>query len=111
MDFATAEQIGAMIEEIVAAAAPSAKGRAMYGGRVFEMEAGNPKTLFAGFFVYDGHASLEFSHGARFEDPAGHLEGKGKHRRHVKLRTAEDVEAKDVAGFMAQAVRLATEPA
>jgi hypothetical protein len=93
-----------MVEEVVTAAAPSAAGRTMYGGRVYEMDPGNPKTLFAGYFVYANHASLEFSHGATFSDSDGHLEGQGKHRRHVKLRTPEDVQAKDVAGFIAQAV-------
>lgn len=51
--------------------------------------------------------SFEFSHGAGFADLHEHLEGKGKARRHVKLRDVGDIAGKDVAGFLAQAVAVA----
>jgi hypothetical protein len=59
--------------------------------------------LLGGVFAYKGHVSVAFSHGAGFQDPGGCLKGKGKARRHVKLRALGDREAKDVAGFLRQA--------
>src|SRR5712691_601134 len=41
---------------------------------------------------YTSHVNLMFSRGASLPDPAGLLEGTGKLARHVKLRTAEDLQ-------------------
>lgn len=71
-----------------------------YGGLVF-LKAG---VLIGGIFAYKNHISIEFGEGATFSDPSGVLEGGGKHRRHLKIRTAEDVDNKDCAYFIAQAV-------
>lgn len=49
------------------------------------------------------HVSLEFSKGAFFDDPVGQLEGTGKHRRHLKLRTVGDVDAKGTKALLKQA--------
>jgi hypothetical protein len=57
-----------------------------------------------GLFTYKDHKSLEFSEGVAFDDPAGHLEGKGKRRRHLKLYSVEDVTAKDAGFFLKQAL-------
>lgn len=94
------------LEAVVAEVAPELSARAMYGGIMLERDAGVAATAVGGYFAYAAHMSFEFSHGARLDDPAGHLEGKGKARRHVKLRSVDDVAAKDVAGFLAQAVAL-----
>jgi len=82
---------------------PDASSRFMYGGTVFEKEAGNSKTRVAGYFVYENHLSLEFSWGVTFSDPEGHLEGRGLNRRHLKLRQLDDVENKRVDFFIEQA--------
>ena len=71
-----------------------------YGGLVFM----SGKDLVGGIFVYRNHLSIEFSVGAGFADPDGFLEGKGKHRRHLKIRAMEDIEAKKVATYVAQTV-------
>ncbi|BDA64128.1 DUF1801 domain-containing protein [Actinomyces capricornis] len=73
-----------------------------YGGILFA--APEP---FCGIFVYKQHVSVEFSHGAEIVDPHGLLEGKGKGRRHLKLRTLEDVENKYLTDYL----RLAQEAA
>ncbi len=106
MDGTTQAAIFDVLEEMVADVAPELHGRSMYGGQMLEREAGVAATSVGGYFGYKAHVSFEFSHGARLSDPAGHLEGKGKARRHVKLRSVEDVGGKDVAGFLAQAVAL-----
>src|SRR5262245_53500681 len=38
------------------------------------------------------YVNLEFIDGTMLPDPAGRLEGKGKHLRHVKIRTVTDVD-------------------
>ncbi len=93
------EQIDAIIEEVC----PGAGRRSMYGGIVFESEAGNPKTLVCGHFVYKNHVSLEFSNGYKLRDPNGVLEGKGKYRRHIKLTRRDDVDDKSVRSMIEQA--------
>ena len=57
-----------------------------------------------GIFAYKGHVSLEFSEGASFEDLSGHLEGKGKNRRHLKFVSASEVAGKEAMGFLKQAL-------
>jgi len=74
-----------------------------YGGTVFMGDADVPASLMGGVFASANHVSVEFFEGATFDDPQSHLEGKGKARRHVKLRSLGDIGAKDVAGFLAQA--------
>ncbi|MGR3713917.1 MAG: DUF1801 domain-containing protein [Shimia sp.] len=98
-----AAEIVDALEQMIAEVSPELHGRGMYGGQVLEREAGVAATLVGGYFVYKTHVSFEFSHGAGFADPHGLLEGKGKARRHVKLRDVADIAGKDVAGFLAQA--------
>lgn len=71
-----------------------------YGGLIFERD----NQLIGGVFIYKNHASLEFSEGARFEDPHTVLEGKGKYRRHIKLVSTGDVEEKHCADYIKQAL-------
>ncbi len=104
MDETVKAEILDHLAALVADVAPALQARAMYGGIMLEREAGVAATAVGGYFAYQAHVSFEFSHGARLIDPAGLLEGKGKARRHVKLRALGDVAAKDVAGFLTQAV-------
>lgn len=106
MDKSVEAEIVDVLEAVSAEVAPELSARAMYGGIMLEREVGVAVTAVGGYFAYAAHMSFEFSHGARLDDPAGHLEGKGKARRHLKLRSVDDVAAKDVAGFLAQAVAL-----
>lgn len=97
-----------LVEAVIALAkaqAPTAVLMPKYGGTVFVTDPDLPESegLVGGVFAYTGHVSVEFSHGAGFQDPGGCLEGKGKARRHVKLHALGDIEAKDVAGFLRQA--------
>lgn len=75
-----------------------------YGGILFA--APEP---FCGIFVYKQHVSVEFSHGAEIVDPHGLLEGQGKGRRHLKLRTLEDVENKYLTDYLRLAQEAAAE--
>jgi hypothetical protein len=76
---------------------PKVKERIMYGGIIFSLDDD-----FGGVFVYKNHISFEFSYGYKFKDPDKQLEGKGKYRRHLKIRSGDDIEIKKVAFFVKQ---------
>jgi hypothetical protein len=76
-----------------------AEEKIMYGGIVFFLDG----EMFGGIFSYKNHVSLEFSNGSKMNDPDNHLEGKGKFRRHLKIRTREDIAAKQAAFYIKQA--------
>ena len=92
------EAIRLLIEDI----APDARYAPKYGGDVILPDP-DSNDFIGGIFAYTEHVSLEFSHGASFRDPDGHLEGKGKGRRHLKFREHGDVEAKNTRIFLEQA--------
>lgn len=60
---------------------------------------------FGGLFVSKNHVSFEFGDGSKMKDPDNFLEGTGKFRRHLKLKSSNDVKDKDVSFFVAQVVR------
>lgn len=86
------------VRQTVRDVAPDATESVMYGGIMFA--AG---TAFCGVFAYTGHVSLEFGKGYLLDDPLKVLEGSGKLRRHIKLRSAAELADKRVRGYVAQA--------
>ncbi len=100
---AMAEDLTREIDSIIADICPSAGRRTMYGGIVFEKEAGIPKTMVCGHFVYKNHVSLEFARGYELDDPDHVLEGNGKYRRHIKLRAQTDLAEKSVRQMIMRA--------
>lgn len=102
-----AEQITRELDEMIEDICPDVGRRPMYGGIVFEKEAGTHSTMVCGHFVYKQHVSLEFSRGAELDDPNGVLEGKGKYRRHIKLVDPADIRDKSVSAYIDQAFSLA----
>ena len=77
-------------------ACPGLTEAVKYGGIVFLKNGG----LIGGVFAYKEHVSVEFSQGSSFPDPDSMLEGKGKYRRHIKLHDLDDIEARNLAGFI-----------
>lgn len=77
---------------------PDAKERVMYGGIMF-----SGREDWGGIFASKNHVSFEFSQGFSFDDPQNLLEGTGKFRRHLKLKTLDDIAGKNVAFFVGQA--------
>ena len=67
-----------------------------YGGILFQ----KGETILGGIFNYKEHISIEFSSGSGFNDPNNILEGNGKFRRHIKIRTIEDIKSKQVNNFI-----------
>ena len=43
--------------------------------------------------AFKDHVNLGFARGAELPDPAGRLEGTGKGMRHVKIRSAKEIDA------------------
>lgn len=104
MDDATKTQITDAIVEVLLDVCPDFSSVSMYSGTMVEIIKGDPKTQIGGFFVYKAHVSCEFSQGASLDDPKQLLEGSGKFRRHLKLRSVEDISAKEYRGFLKQAI-------
>lgn len=55
--------------------------------------------------AFKAHGSVGFFHGADLKDPAGVLEGAGKHMRHVKLRPGKPVNEKTLNDLIAAAYK------
>jgi len=62
--------------------------------------------LICGIFIRKKHISLEFSFGMMMSDPDNYLEGKGKHRRHLKIFDKKDIKNKKVEFYATQAFTL-----
>lgn len=106
MDASDRARILDTLRGIITALCPDAAFLDKYGGVVVERVAGGPEAPFCGIFAHARHVSLEFSQGARLDDPRGLLEGSGTQRRHLKLRSVADIEAKACRAFLEQAARL-----
>lgn len=83
------------VRDLVKKTIPSVTEEVKYGGIIFS--SGVP---FCGVFAYKQHVSVEFGSGAKISDTLGHLEGGGKGRRHIKLRSATDIETKELAHYL-----------
>lgn len=103
MEKSTGEDIIKAVKDLADQTVPNVRYIAKYGGEVFTAEPEGDKQFVGGVFSYKDHVSVEFSNGATFADPDGHLEGSGKMRRHLKLYTVADVTAKPVGFFLRQA--------
>jgi hypothetical protein len=53
--------------------------------------------------AFKAHANVGFFHGAMLADPAGLLEGAGKHMRHVKLRPGKALDDAALSNLIAAA--------
>ena len=85
------------LREIVFKIHPNVNERIMYGGIMFSLEDD-----FGGIFAYEKHISFEFSKGFTMDDPNKLLEGSGKFRRHLKIKTFSDIKDKKVDCFLKQ---------
>ena len=83
------------LRAVILAVGPEVTEEVKYGGLLFS--AGRP---FCGVFAYRQHVSLEFSEGAGLADPGQVLEGTGKYRRHIKLRSVDDITGKQVGRYI-----------
>lgn len=103
MDKSEADAIGRTVKKLVKDLSLDAHYLKKYGGEVIAPKP-DDDSFVGGIFEYKEHVSLEFSQGASFDDPEGHLEGEGKERRHLKFQSVEDVEDKNANAFLRQAL-------
>lgn len=87
--------IVARLRAMALACGPAITEEIKYGGILFASGIG-----FCGVFAYQNHVTLEFSEGSTLADPFGVLAGKGKLRRHIKLETEHDIEAKHLDAYL-----------
>lgn len=99
-----------MILEKIAATGLTGFWRPMYGGLVFELEDAVHKTQIGGVFISKKHVSFEFSKGYLMDDSDGMLEGGGKFRRHLKLRSFNDIDDKKLTYYFKQAYEIQSKP-
>ncbi|XDD46907.1 DUF1801 domain-containing protein [Leptospira sp. WS39.C2] len=85
------------LRELVFKAYPKTIERIMYGGIMFSLVED-----FGGIFLSKNHISFEFGKGFLMKDPKKLLEGTGKFRRHLKIKSIEDIKNKDVDFFIKQ---------
>jgi len=90
-------KVVAAIRELIFRFDKSVNEEIKYGGLLYSQEK-----PFGGLFVYKDHVSMEFSDGACFSDPGKLLIGCGKFRRHLKFKTAEDVNEVNIHNFLKQ---------
>lgn len=88
------------LRRLIKSLSPDLSEAVKYGGLIYSRDG----DLKCGVFVYKNHLSLEFSLGAEFPDPDNLLEGKGKFRRHLKLKQLADIETKNVVYFVNLAI-------
>ncbi len=89
-----------IMRELVFRIFPDTEEKIMYGGIMFFLE----KEDFGGLFVRKNHISFEFTKGFLMQDPKKFLEGNGKYRRHLKIRTSDDIMNKEVEFYIKQAI-------
>lgn len=87
------------LREIVFKVYPKTTERMMYGGIMFSLEDD-----FGGVFVRKNHISFEFVSGFSMNDPDKLLEGTGKLRRHLKIKSLSDIDNKHVIFFVEQVI-------
>ncbi len=87
------------VREIVRELAPALAERVRYGGVMFGNE-------LLGVFPRKKHVTVEFSRGIEMSDPQGVLQGSGKYRRHILVRSVADIEATHLADYIRRTVML-----
>ncbi len=88
------------LRKIVFRIYPKTNERMMYGGIMFSLDED-----FGGIFTRKNHISFEFGSGYKMEDPNNFLEGSGKFRRHLKIKSFSDIEDKTVDFFVKQVMQ------
>ncbi|MCC5809656.1 MAG: DUF1801 domain-containing protein [Ectothiorhodospiraceae bacterium] len=86
------------LRSLIASVAPDATEGVKYGGLLYSLNG-----PVCGVFAYKHHVSLEFSNGTELADPCRVLEGGGKHRRHIKLKSERDIETRQVEDYLRRA--------
>ncbi|MCA9793193.1 MAG: DUF1801 domain-containing protein, partial [Candidatus Eremiobacteraeota bacterium] len=74
-----------------------------WGGYLLFKQVAGAGTTVCWLSAHKKHVSIGFSQGASLADPAGLLEGSGKHQRHVKIKKPENLERPELRQLIEQA--------
>ncbi|MCP1726599.1 hypothetical protein J2T60_000564 [Natronospira proteinivora] len=94
------------VREVALSVGPDVSEEVKYGGLLFSAR----DFAFCGVFAYTHHVSVEFSEGASLPDPHQVLEGQGKYRRHIKLRSKADITEKYLQAYIKAAYEAIESP-
>jgi hypothetical protein len=89
-----------LVRKVVKSAMPEAEELVKWGSLTYVVKGRN----VANIVCYSDHVNLGFFMGAKLTSPL--LEGTGKGLRHVKVRTAKDVDRKEFARLLRGAVAM-----
>lgn len=89
------------LDALVRKAAPGATGSIKWAQPVYELQG-----PFASLKAFTSAVNFGFWRGADLTDPDGALEGTGDRMRHVKIRSAEDVDLERFTAWVKEAVAL-----
>lgn len=89
------------LDALIRRAAPNATGSIKWAQPVYEQDG-----PFAYLKAFSTTVNFGFWRGADLSDPDGLLEGTGDRMRHVKIRSAEDVDKSRFAAWVKEAVAL-----
>lgn len=92
------EAVRALVRKTFKASSEEVK----YGGILFASGV-----QFGGVFAYKAHVAVEFGMGAKITDTFGFLEGGGKMRRHIKLKSVVQIKDKKLAEYLPFALQAA----
>lgn len=91
---------------LILKAAPTAKTVSKYGGTLYTLKPDQKEGQFCGIFEYKGHVQLAFSQGTQLSDPKHLLEGSGKYRRHVNVKTEQEIDETSLVRLVKQAAKI-----
>ena len=94
--------IVALLRDLMRQIAPAATESIYYGIPMWRA----PDQPIAWLSPTKRDITFGFTHGVELDDPYGLLRGRGKHARHVKLRTVTDANVPALRSYIRQAVRL-----
>ena len=72
-----------------------------WGNLVYECNG-----LVCAIVNHKSHVNLEFWHGTALKDPKKMLQGTGKRMRHIKLRTPDDIDSKQISTWIKESIKL-----
>jgi hypothetical protein len=96
-------QVVGELDALVRTAAPKATGSIKWAQPVYEQDG-----PFAYIEAFSESVNFGFWRGVDLSDPEGVLEGTGDRMRHVKIRSAEDVDKALFTAWVKEAVELNT---
>jgi hypothetical protein len=96
----TNQRLAGALQRVVKGVAPHLVTTVKWGQGCF-VDGDDPKIYI---HAEPDHVQFGFYRGASLKDPAQLLQGKGKYVRHVKIRTAKDIDAKVLSRLIRQVI-------